>query len=404
MGKDEEASKQKKSGVWWPCAACGGWAWADRKSCPSCKAPCPRWCQAYQGAGKSNRLSNDGSRGADGKAPTAIVVGDFVVPGQGKKAQKKARQLLNALADAKSYRELHAQGPASKPTDPLQCSAEEGGAHDADMATSNDPSVVAGADLERRLAEAEAALAKWQAIPPSSRMLVQGYDQHLAAAVDAKEALLREKRAAKPWLWRLKGAQRIAAKAERAKSKISGEVDELLAQQMDLEERLSRKRSELEAARVAHEEAVASLAAVRAEAAEDASAEAPASQGPLISAAAADIVQGLVNQLGEMPKAAAAGNLEAALRAALQQVEALLPRAAQDKAVEVAQVEAPLAEGSAVGHRPPGTAAVVSGLVAEGGALEVGQPPGPAGHRPPGTEEIAASLSAEARSLRMRPY
>ena len=100
-----------------------------------------------------------------------------------------------------------------------------------------------------------------------------------------------------------------------------------------------------------------------------------------------------------MPKAAAAGNLEAALRAALQQVEALLPRA-----VEVAQVEAPLAEGSAVGHRPPGTAAVVSGLVAEGEALAVGQPTGPAGHRPPGTEEIAASLSAEARSLRMRPY
>ena len=84
MGKDGGGPRQKKSGVWWPCA-CGSWAWADKKVCPKCKAPCPRWCQAYQGATKSSASHGNGARGAASNAPATIVVGDFVVPGKGNK-------------------------------------------------------------------------------------------------------------------------------------------------------------------------------------------------------------------------------------------------------------------------------------------------------------------------------
>ena len=113
-----------------------------------------------------------------------------------------------------------------------------------------------------------------------------------------------------------------------------------------------------------------------------------------ISSAASVVIKGLLSQLGELPKAAAAGNLEAALQAALAQANALLPAAAQGDAAEVL----------VVGHRPPGTAAAASALVAEGEAAANGVDPHDTGHRPPGTEDVAAAMAIEARAMRAHPY
>ena len=407
MGKDESCSRQKKPGVWWLCA-CGDWAWADRKTCPNprCRAPCPAWCQKYQVADKHGKDSRgNGPRSAAGNAPATIVVEEFVVPGHGKKAQRKARQLARALADAKAYRELQTQEAASKPADAEPVGAGLADADDAEMVPSCDPAAPAAApsaELEHRLSEAQATVAKWEAIPLASRELVDCFEQRLAEAVAARDAVLREKRAAKPWVWRLKGAERTVARAERSKTRVATEIDELLAQRVDLEQRLADKRAELESARVTHEEAVASLALVRSEAASDDSLGIHTSSGPPDSAA--DILQGLVSQLDGIPRAVAAGNLDAALRAVQQQVQALLPTAVHEDAPDCRPPAGVLVTDSGVGNRPPGTAAAASAMAAEAEAMALGEPAAAIGHRTPGTEEVAAAMAVEARAARTTPY
>ena len=312
------------------------------------------------------------------------------------------------LSDALSYRELR-QGkdgvPKASDARPVVLEATD----DADMATPNDAAVSARADLEGRLREAQMGVDRLQKIPIDSCECVQGFEQKLAEAIAVRDAVLREKRAAKPLVWRLNGAQRAVGRTERAKSKVASELEELVAQQVDWEQRLAQKRAELEAADAVHVAAMAALAAVRAEAADGGSVEAPTSRGPLTPNAAYDFLQGLGSQLHEIPQAVAAGNLEAAVCAMQQQVQAMVqalrPEAAQQsEAANSSEVEAPPVAGNTVGHRPPGTAASVSGMVAEGEALALDQPVAPIGHRPLGTEEAAASLAAEARSARPRPY
>ena len=197
MGKDEGGSRQGRTGIWWPCK-CGGWPWADRVSCPKCAATCPKWCRTYRtGNNNSNRV-----RGAAGNAPATLVVWDFVVPGNGRRAQRKARQLVRALADAKVSPELQAEGAA------VLANAEHAVVGDVDMASACAADASNTADLDSRLAEAEATVAKWEAIPATSRELLPGFEERLAGAREARDVVLRERRAARPWMWRLLAAER----------------------------------------------------------------------------------------------------------------------------------------------------------------------------------------------------
>ena len=189
MATHEGRNQQRNTGVWWPCA-CGSWAWADKKACPKCQTPSPKWCRAYQNVAGPTLHFGEGTRGAAGNAPATIVVGDFVVAGQGKKTQRKARRLAKELSDPQSYRELRqSQDVVPKASDakPVVLVA----ADDADMATPNDAAVSAGADLEGRLGEAQAEVARWQTIPVPSRGLVPGFEQHLAEAIAARYAVVR---------------------------------------------------------------------------------------------------------------------------------------------------------------------------------------------------------------------
>jgi len=320
------------------------------------------------------------------------VVGDFVVPGQGKMAQRKAKQLVKVIADAKAYRELQLQEAPSKAVEVVQVCGGQAEAGDIDMGSASQASTDTASGLESRLAGADAAVARWEAIPAASRELVPGFEQHLAAAREARDAVLQEKRASKPWIWRLKGAERLAARAERCKKKVAEEIDSLLAQQLELEQRPVAKHAEMEAAHVAHAEAAASVATVRAEAATYNSSAAGETQRP--STAAADIIQGLVSQLGELPRAAASGNWEAALRSVVEQAQAL--RSVVEQSPDPSMVDAGSKQQqqqqqvAITGHRPPGTHAAVSAMVAEGEAITLDGTPAPMGHRPPGTEECAA--------------
>ena len=182
-------------------------------------------------------------------------------------AQRKAKQLVKVIADAKAYRELQLQEAPAKAVEVVQVCGGQAEAGDIDMGSASQASTDTATDLESRVAGADAAVARWEAILAASRDLVPGFEQHLAAAREARDAVLQEKRAAKPWIWRLKGAERVAARAERCKKKVAEEIDSLLAQQLELEQRLVAKHAEMEAAHVAHAEAAASVATVRAEAA-----------------------------------------------------------------------------------------------------------------------------------------
>ena len=314
------------------------------------------------------------------------------MPGQGKMAQRKAKQLVKVIADAKAYRELQLQEAPSKAVEVVQVCGGQAEAGDIDMGSASQASTDTASGLESRLAGADAAVARWEAIPAASRELVPGFEQHLAAAREARDAVLQEKRAAKPWIWRLKGAERLAARAERCKKKVAEEIDSLLAQQLELEQRPVAKHAEMEAAHVAHAEAAASVATVRAEAATYNSSAAGETQRP--STAAADIIQGLVSQLGELPRAAASGNWEAALRSVVEQAQAL--RSVVEQSPDPSMVDAGSKQQqqqqqvAITGHRPPGTHAAVSAMVAEGEAITLDGTPAPMGHRPPGTEECAA--------------
>jgi hypothetical protein len=187
-------------------------------------------------------------------------------------------------------------------------------------------------DLEKRIGDAQGAVAKLEAIPEASRDLFKDFEERLASARTARDVLLRERRDAKPWIWRLKGAEKATSRAEKAKTKAVEAVDEILAQQLALGQLLDSKRALLEKAHAAHVEALANVAAIRAEAA-GGKADAGHVCAPRAGVSAeevARVVAGLVGQLNELPKAVAAGNFEAALKAALSQAQALLPGVSGD--------------------------------------------------------------------------
>jgi hypothetical protein len=199
--------------------------------------------------------------------------------------------------------------------------------------SSNAEVAAEGSHLEGRLAGAQAVLSKLEGIPEASRELVTGFDERLAAAKAERDAVLRERRDAKPWVWRLKGAEKAAARAERAKDKVALEIDSITAQQVALAEQLECKHADLKKAMAAHEEATAKIVSIRAEVSPQKSntVDGGIGVGELGAGStvgdAANVLQGLIAQLQELPKAAAAGNLEVALSAALGQVQVLLPGA-----------------------------------------------------------------------------
>ena len=166
-------------------------------------------------------------------------------------------------------------------------------------------------DLEKRIVDAQGAVAMWEGIPEASRDLFPDFQERLARARSALDALVQERRAAKPWVWRLEGAERTAARAEKARAKASEDVENIV-----------------------HEEALAAFTAIRAEVAEH------KSDGPNGGMAAAgftvDMVLGLIKQLSEMPNAAVSGNFEAALQAALGQAQSSLPAAVDGSAAQAA--------------------------------------------------------------------
>ena len=75
---------------------------------------------------------------------------------------------------------------------------------------------------------------------PTLGVLVPNFENQLTDAREARAAVHREKRSTKPWLWRLKGAEKAAARAERNRVKVSSEVDELVAKQLALADQACR--------------------------------------------------------------------------------------------------------------------------------------------------------------------
>jgi len=98
--------------------------------------------------------------------------------------------------------ELQAEGAA------VLANAEHAVVGDVDMASACAADASNTADLDSRLAEAEATVAKWEAIPATSRELLPGFEERLAGAREARDVVLRERRAARPWMWRLLAAER----------------------------------------------------------------------------------------------------------------------------------------------------------------------------------------------------
>jgi hypothetical protein len=262
-----------------------------------------------------------------------------------RKDLEAARQQIKTLeaASAKAGARRNAEGNHA-----MQVDGVEGGIEPAPSTN----------ELGKRLADAQTAVAKWEGIPEASRDLFPDFEERRAGARAALEELSRERRAAKPWLWRLKGAEKTAARAEKATAKASEEVDAMLAQQMALAERLEAKRADLEEARTAHEGALATVASIRAEAA--AQDNEPGQQGNAATAdgssLSGDVVKavlGLVHQLNELPKAAAAGNLEDAIRAALGQAKLLLPLETGETATPTVGAAACAGHIGGAAARPP---------------------------------------------------
>jgi len=224
------------------------------------------------------------------------------------------------------------------------------------------------ADAGQRVGEAAAALAKLEAIPHGSRECVPDFERRVAEARDARDAALRDKQAAKPWLWRLKGAEKADSRADKA----VGKCTEAIA---GLEAQLEAMRAELVKARLVKEETASALAGIRAEVAANAGPFPGEHPGP---DSAVTIAAGLASQFEALAAAAAAGNGDVAWQAMRAQVAAL-QRA----------LPAPCANGEAPGPQPTGA-----------GAAHLHEAEAPRGHCPPGAEEAVADLVAAAETAR----
>ena len=110
-------SKKKDDGPWWLCK-CGGWSWADRRTCFECGAQPPTWAKQQHGDGQSREAGSAngaGGFGSNARAPGGVTLADypFVTIGKGKKGRRQAKQLANDLAELADHRAAKAGGSSA---------------------------------------------------------------------------------------------------------------------------------------------------------------------------------------------------------------------------------------------------------------------------------------------------
>jgi hypothetical protein len=364
--------KQRQSGSYWVCDACGSWMWASRACCFKCQAKSPKWA-VEQGKGKLADGDRSASShapaavGANGNKPKTITIGDFTLLVQGgKKAQREIRNKMRDLQSRASGSQSSSGGVdvaefgnAERDTsmaDVADAAADAIEVDDPILALSDEQLSVQLANA-RALAECPtfasglALLEAEKMRRDAARVAAKPLNVRLFAACRRKDAL--DKREAK--------LQSQLANAEAADKKAAARATEIVeAAQMEAHKVVEDAAAATASLRASLAEISGKIEANRRERAQieledGASANVPLAhpvdEVVLPAQAAADAAMGLWQQLEALPAAVSAGNSEAALAAIRQQLQDVLGGLHHSM--------------PSVGHRPPGTEEAVQEMVAE---------------------------------------
>lgn len=183
---------------YWVCM-CGSWTWADNSQCHGC------------GRGPSGQPQSLCRWRSTRRQRRRQLVGLVQRVGRGKNLQLRYLWVM-VPRGRKQRRNAPAQAARIVKAANTGATTNEPGLADTEMANGEN-------GLEERISAAQCAVAKSEAIPGAFPDLVHDFGERLACAHAARDALFQERRAAKPWVWRLKHAEKAALRAEEAKTK-----------------------------------------------------------------------------------------------------------------------------------------------------------------------------------------
>ncbi len=164
-----------------------------------------------------------------------------------------------------------------------------------------------------------ARIQRLEKIPEEARSEIHDFDKILQELYKKKEILGKERKARKPWKWRLADAEKLVLKAEKKKAALESDIRSIRHQQAELAERLEAQQNALEDNIRMLDEANAAAAAVREELAQQTIAgEVMSPQSQTHTA-----MQGLLTQIRCLSMAVESGNLEAAVGALQSQAAAI---------------------------------------------------------------------------------